>query len=403
MAVVKLEPRTSRRLSNWIETFINETEGTSSPLPFRRWAAILAISGALERKVYTFSRLSKLFPNLYTVLTGPPGVGKTAVVDVVRKLWKRCGGLKMAASSVSHASLIDELHDAYKNSEVNVLLAEPVEDYNTLLVAINELETFMTSYQPELIAILTDLYDCKEDFAERKRKLSERIEIARPSLTFLAGTTPGSLADLLKDGAWDKGFASRTIFVYSGEIILGDIFVEGQEEGYVDLGHDLKLINKLRGKYVWEEDAAKALTAWYKGGGIPRPTHPRLMHYMPRRAVHLIKLSMIAAAAASDELIIRTHHYGEALNWLLEAETWMPEIFKAGLGSDRKIMDDTWHYVYGIFVKEKRPVVEARVLEFLARTAPVHSVGRLLEVMVQSNMVKKRLEKEGMCYEPLGK
>lgn len=395
-------PNAGRKLNrSWIEVFVEETEGLSSPLIFRKWAAIMTISGALEQNVWCISRYEKLFPNLYSVLVGPPGVGKTVVISVVRLLWKKLKDVHVAPSNVSRASLVDCLNDAIRTSSVKPQALEPITSFNHLNVGSRELGAFLSSYDSDFIAVLTDIYDGKEDFDERKRGKDLRINIAHPSLTFFAGTTPSYLNGLFSDGAWDQGFASRTVFVYSGEIILGDIFLEGSEpKAYQDLTHDLQHINRLSGKFDWDADVAGALTEWYKAKGPPAPTHPKLLHYQTRRHAHLMKLCMIASAARRSDLRITDIEYQEALAWLLEAEAWMPEIFKASLGADHKIMDDIWHYTYQIWIKERKPILASRVVGFASRLAPVMSVGRIIETMVKSNMLKQTTEKEGTCYMP---
>ena len=101
-----------RRLPCWIDGFFKYTAGHASPDLFRRWVAIAAVAGALERKVWVQTLGSKLYPNLYTVLVGPPGVGKTTVLSEVSRLWRELTDHYVAPSSVTKASLIDCLEDA---------------------------------------------------------------------------------------------------------------------------------------------------------------------------------------------------------------------------------------------------------------------------------------------------
>ena len=64
-----------RRLSNWIDSFDKFTSGMPSPDIFRKWGAIAAIGGALERKTWVTTNVGTLYPNLYTVIVAPAGVG----------------------------------------------------------------------------------------------------------------------------------------------------------------------------------------------------------------------------------------------------------------------------------------------------------------------------------------
>lgn len=392
-------PSGVRKFPSFVDAFTEETAGTSSPRIFRTWAGIMAVSGALERKVKTYSRQDWLYPNLFAVLVGTPGVGKTVVIDVVRRLWRKID-VCVASTNVSKASLIDELASANRTTPF-----PNIESFNSLLVGSNELQNFLSAYESDFIGLLTEIYDCKDGFTERKRWMMKadapQISIEHPSLTFVAGTTPSYLNNLFLDGAWDQGFASRTIFIYSSEVILGDIFISGPRKDYTDLVNDLKIINKLSGEYLWNEDAAVALTEWYKRGGPPIPSHPKLLHYRTRRHVQLIKLAMIAAASVSDQLVVELSHYQQALDWLLEAEVYVSDIFKASQGNDRKVIDDAWHYLYTIYIKEnKKPIIAARLVDFISQRAPVHNVGRILEVLIKSGLINEVTEKVGRCYVP---
>ena len=72
-----------------------------------------------------------------------------------------------------------------------------------------------------------------------------------------------------------------------------------------------------------------AINDWARSGGQPAPDHPKLLSYNTRRLHHLLKLCMVAALACDSELIITVDHFVEALDWLVELETFMPDIFKS--------------------------------------------------------------------------
>ena len=67
-------------MSDWITNFLDYTAAIPSPASFRLWSAITAISGVLERKVWIQTAQSFLYPNLFTLLVGPPATGKTQAI-----------------------------------------------------------------------------------------------------------------------------------------------------------------------------------------------------------------------------------------------------------------------------------------------------------------------------------
>lgn len=386
-----------RKLPSWIDAFYEYTEPLPSPPLFRKWAAIGAIAGVLERKVWVRTFNANLYPNLYIALVSPPGVGKTVVTSLLQELWSELsqpiGDHYMAPSSVSRASLIDSLREA----ERKLIMPDKtpsIVTFNSLMIAVNELGTLIPSYDNDFMNTLTDIYDCKR-YGERKRSKELNFTMSAPQINIIAGTTPSYLNDVMPVGAWDQGFISRVIMVYNGEVLLKDPFTETEIDtrSLGELLHDLKAIGELYGKMKFEQDAANALGAWHVNKGPPTPDHPRLAHYNMRRTASLLKLCMIASASRGDDLRVTLDDYQIALDWLLEVETFMPDIFKSMVaGGDSRAIEDTWHYAYQVYIREKKGLSEARLINFLQQRVPAHSVVRVLDVMLKAKLLEKQLD-----------
>jgi hypothetical protein len=381
-----------RVLSSWLDGFMEYTEIKPSPAIFRKWAGISTIAGAMERKVWVRSYGMNLYPNLYVILVGTPAAGKTVLSGMVQEFWGELSKHHMAPSSVSRASLIDALRDA----ERHVIVPKgPMVSFNSLLVASNELGVFLTAYDNEFINTLTDLYDGRV-YSEKKRSKELNFKMDHPQLNLIASTTVSYLNNILPEGAWQQGFTSRTIFIYSSEFILRKLFIEGDEENEelkIKLVRDLQSIGNLYGRVKFTEEAAEAMEKWHSLRGPPIPDHPKLTYYLGRRTAHLLKLCLVACVSRGNELIVTIDHYNEALGWLLEAETFMPEIFKAAAaGGDASVIADTHHYAYSVFVHEGRNVSEARILEYLQSRVPAYSVERILMLMVKTGILEKQLD-----------
>lgn len=292
----------------------------------------------------------------------------------------------VAPSSLTSASLIDSLNDAKRSFYAAQFQGSKA--FNSLIVVASEMGVFLPVYESSFMNVLQKIYDL-EHYQERRRtgKVTA-VDIPKPQLAILGGCTPSYLSTTLPEGAWDQGFTSRTIFVFSSEKIHRDIFSEPHDENYVnlmevDLLHDITLISKLWGKVEWTEDAKNAIGEWNREQ-LPVPDHPRLQHYATRRIAHCIKLCMVASVSRSSELIIRLEDYQEALGWLLEAEVVMPEMFKVVTSSDGKIIDELWHMLRKEHEKTKRPVREAILVSFLKDRIATHSVMRTIEIMCRS-------------------
>lgn len=390
-----------RKLGSWTDGFNEYMANKGSPKLFTKWAGIFAIAAALERKVWIRNNKGQLFPNLYVITVGPPGAGKTLSTAVVYEFLNKLEDHWIAPTSVTKASLIDALAGAERKI-IRPTDTPAITTFNSLTVASDELGVFLPAYENDFMNVLTNIYDCRI-YSETRRTAKINIKMEAPQLNFTAATTPSYLTSILPEGAWDQGFLSRTILVYSGGEGPQDLFSGASYDTQLeaDLEHDLHQIGELFGKMLFEEDVKTALTEWHMAGGPPAPTHPKLQHYNTRRTAHLLKLCMISCASTGDSLIITLENYAEALDWLMEVERVMPDIFRAmRSGGDGKVMEECWHYLYETYVKNKQPILEHRVYAFLQERTPAHNVGRILEVMEKSGLIEKKFGDIGMAYVP---
>jgi len=377
------------------------TTHLSSPPIFRKWAALSAIAGALERKVWVRTMGSNLYPNMYVVLVAPPGVGKTEVTWRVRSLLKDLDTHHVASSSVTKASMMDELAEAVRR----FLTAEGgVLSFNSLSLVVNELGVLLPGYDTEFMNALTDLWDCK-DYSEKRRhsQNKEPIDIKHTQLNMLAACTPSYLQETLPTGAWDQGFISRTMLIYSGDRQLRSLFEESHvNEDILEQSKDMIThIAGLYGELKFTKESAELIDQFHLSGGEPAPDHPKLVSYKIRRTVHLLKLCQLCSISRSDDLVIEKQDFQRASDFLFEAEAHMPEIFKAmSQGGTGKVMEETWHYVFTTYSKEQKPVMEHRLIQYLQERVPVHNIKQVIEMMEQGKMIEKRLMKGGSAYVP---
>jgi hypothetical protein len=362
----------------------------------------------MERRIWVRTMGSDLYPGLYTILVGPPGVGKGEAIHPAEVLLRGVPELHVGPSDMSAASLIDALNESPRRC-VNLNNAVPVLEFNSLVVICRELGVLIPSWESTLMNNLTDIYD-GYTIDQKRRGRDLKIKILHPQINLLGACTPSYLNEVMPAGAWDQGFISRTILIYSGDKVVRDPFAEDSNAGYIarmqaDLQHDLKTIGLEIGKMSFTTPAAAAIREWIKSGCPPVPSHIRLQFYNARRAAHLLKLCMISSISHSGDHVIGLEHYREALSWLIEAETEMPEIFKSMTsGGDSVAMEEAWNYVWVLYAKEKRPILEHRIVHFLRERVAAHSVMRVLEIMVRSRMFELvPIEGNYIGYKPASK
>lgn len=325
-----------------------------------------------------------MYPNLYVCLVGHPGTGKTRSIRAAKSYVLEIPDFHLAPTSMTAASLIDML---VESKRMMIRLPEPPLEYNSMLIAADELGAFIHKYDDEMIAVLSAFYD-PDPYGHTRRGKDIKIKIKSPQLSILCGSTPSNLLKFIPEGAWDQGFTSRMILVFSDERIIGDDFdtiVTGMSQ---DLLYDIKVINSIVGEFGVTEDYRNLVNLWRAQGEQPSPNHPKLLHYNTRRRAHLYKLSMVSAIDRSNALLLTRDDFNRAIGWMHEAETFMPDIFKAGGASaDSSAMDEIYHFIL-MADKGNKGVSEAKITKRASELVPTHSVMRMIEVMERSGMIK---------------
>jgi hypothetical protein len=290
-----------------------------------------------------------------------------------------------APTSLTGASMIDAM---VKNKRFMPIPGGEPLDYNSMYLTADELGAFMHKYDSEIISVMSAFYD-NDGFSQWRRGNELKLLIKSPQMNALCGSTPSNLLNTMPDFAWEQGFTSRFIMVFSDERILGDDFTSANSDLHPDLVHDLRAIGTIIGQFTVAGAYINAVSAWRKAGEPPTPTHPKLLHYATRRRVHLYKLSMVSAIDRNDRKEIDLVDFDRALAWLVEAEETMTDIFKAGAGNaDAKAMDEIYHYVLTSCSGGRR-IPAYRIVNFAKARVPLHSVERVIGVMEKSGLLKQ--------------
>lgn len=198
------------------------------------------------------------------------------------------------------------------------------------------------------------------------------------------------------------GFTSRIIMIYGSSAPKVSLFSEQEPRHklHAELASRLTKCASLYGRFRWEPEAAKFIEDWASQGLPPVPEHSKLAHYNGRRALHTIKLSMIAAIARANELVIRLEDVQRAQDWLLGAEQLMPDVFREMVArSDNQVIQELHFMMWNQWIKSgKKPIHEAQLISFLSNRVPSEKVIRVLEIAERSNVISR--DAGGKLYVP---
>jgi hypothetical protein len=306
---------------------------------------------------------SIVYPNLYVFLIGRPGVGKTRTINEVRKFLTELKEFQISPNSLTAASLVDSLLAARRIVHPNLHKGEEPMEFHSMMILADDFSLFLQDFKAgaELIGAITAFYDVTH-YEQRRRTTSLHIRIPNPQLSILAGTTPGHHTRLIPDWAYDQGFTSRLVLIYSNDRPQHPLF-GGKPSGLPsDMVEDLGRIFALRGQVTVEDSYKAAIKFWRDNDEHPKPDHPKLANYNTRRLVSLLKLSIIASVDRSDRLRLTDLEFSIALGWLQDAEGDMPNVFTEGAQSfDGKSLDEV-----AFFVKREGRVSELKLMRFIS-------------------------------------
>lgn len=389
---------------DFIDEFMEFTDGRPSPDILRLWAGIAAVAGALERRVWSETAQSKVYPNMFVLLVAPPGVGKTVTIDPVLQLWADAQKFHVAPDNVTKASLIDSL----KAADRKIVIPNGLVEYHTLLVACSEFGVLVPSHDLEFLSVLNHIYDNPKAYRERRRfgpNNGEELCIIHPQMTILAGTQPGYLASLLPEQAWGMGFTSRLVMVYANTSPDIDIFGTGVDKSPIRKGliKKLQAMGGMIGKFHWTDAAKTSLIAWYKSKMEPVPTHTKLAFYNSRRLQHTIKLAMASAASRTQKLTVDQIDVERARTWLLTAERYMPDVFREmSQKSDAQVIQEMHYFMWAMWAKDRKPIHESMLFHFLSTRVPSEKVSKILEIAERSNIISRAAGTQQYVPRPLG-
>lgn len=349
------------------------------------------VAGALERRVWAETSQTILYPNLFVLLVSPPGIGKSQAIKHTSKFWYDAKKFKIAPSNATKASLVDCISRADGKRLVGGNLIE----YHSLLAASSEFGVMVPAHDLEFLSVLSDIYDNPANYSEERRSLgNKQIDIVQPQFTFIAGTQPAYMASMIPEEAWGQGFCARTIMVYAASAPKVPLFSKEKSDPREALRlriiRQLVKISELFGAATISEDAQTLLQAWHDDDCPPIPQHSKLSNYSTRRILHVLKLSIVAAVCRQGIPTIEVCDVQRAQDWLFAAESFMPDIFRDMVQkSDSQVIQELHFFLWKLWVKDKTPLHESRLIHFLSTRVPSEKIMRVIEIAERSKVISR--------------
>jgi len=391
-----------RRLKNWLDTYIEYHAALKTPPLFPIWTGLWTIGAALERKVWCRTMSKPVFPNLYIFLVSSSGAGKGNSLQTAREFVSTLyPNEATATSSITSAFLAQSLQGA-KREWVNPLTNRG-EVYHSVNIASAELQVLIPEYNLDMLAKLTDMYDCLS-YGEGRRSDSDTFSCSKTFVSMLGATTESHFFTTFPEAVFSTGFMSRIVIVHAESGPRQSLFLEkytGKEllKMEEDMMEDLKHFQTIRGEFKFSDDARELIDAFYtypgNMGGAPIPDHPNLSTYCERRHLQIEKTMIINSVMRDDELLLTEEDYHWAYNLLMETEEAMPGLFKSSHdASEVSLVDQCLHTIAKNNAKGKYPSKDS-IIAYLAKKTQFYNAERLFTLISTRGVIVPSTEAPG--------
>lgn len=325
----------------------------------------------------------QLFPNLYVMLVGPPGIGKTTAIRESREILVRAG-VPTAPAMVSKEKFLQLYSGVMKAPMYNGIPFI----HTSYAVLLDEFSVFLRPNDLEFMTVLTDLYDCQKLFVYSTLNRKDDIRIENACLNLIGGITPKALGENFGPASIGMGFTARVFMVYSEDPEKRDLFSFSTPPAISDVAEDVASIYSEIGELKVSPAGQDYARAWYDSGCTPLPGDSRFAEYNPRRPIHWLKLSMLVAVSKGATLV-EPEHLAEAKELLLEMESMMPLALEhMGANPMATAVKDLHRWMMVEHLTKRRPIGESAIRRFLLNNIPVQYHEATIDNLVTTNLIK---------------
>lgn len=274
-----------------------DLDQSECPAIYHRWGCASVIGTLLGRAVWVPFGHSVIYPNQYVMLMGPPASKKGTAIGVCKRLLKEVGYTRFSADRTSKEAFLKGMKqfEAGSPEDVAELEALVLNAPSETFICAGEFVDFIGQGDTGFMMTLTNLWDNLPEYTHPKIT-GKDVHVDKPTVNMFGGSTPTTFALAFPPEAMGSGFLSRVLLIHSdgsGNKIPWPSPADPLKTAL--LVERLKVVKTLKGEMEFIPSAYELVGTIYKNA-VP-VDDSRFVHYMDRRHTHLIKNSMIQAAA----------------------------------------------------------------------------------------------------------
>ena len=324
--------------NNFISNYLLYSSANEAPPMFHVWCGYGVISAAVGRRVWLCHGENAIYGNIYTLLVGSAGCGKSTALSKARRMIAELGNVQCTYSVETVEGLIQVLGGdpkAKTPSECCTPMVWPdgvTRDTHQIVITANEFVDMIRVAPDTWTGFLNNIYD--EDYYSYRTKNSGSQMLEGPYIVLL-GAIPTEISKKLQEAdIITTGLARRTIFQYGERQYAQPCpfpeFEIEHKDARAECVTRLKRIQQFQGEIKLSPAAREWWSTWYceHSVAIPKKATPMTLGWLSSKPVQVQKLAILNCLATSDLMIIEPEHFQLGLEWLNK-------------------MEETLHYVFG--------------------------------------------------------
>jgi energy-coupling factor transporter ATP-binding protein EcfA2 len=307
---------------NFFEQYDIYAKDNYAPANFHRWCSYMTLATSISRQIWLDIGIFRFFANLYVILVGSAGCGKSTAMNLAMNIIRQVGKVHISPTRQSKEDLITLM----SRSSKEYTSPEGVPAMQTaFLIFAPELAQWLSIDAEGMTDVWTAIYDETGDFSCSTHKHGREI-IREPYLNILAGVQPDKMSKYITEDILSTGFLRRTIFASPIERkerkLIFDISKEALEAAQNCVSIALK-ISEMVGPMTISPAAKQWFKEWFETRRISKA--PLIAQFDENMHVQLVKLAMLTALGERQSMTVEISDFITPLKYLEDLKSTLPE------------------------------------------------------------------------------
>lgn len=371
---------------SFLRDYLTWAGGNEAPKMFHLWSGLTCVSACVPRTVWLPYGARAIYPNLYTLLVGEAGNGKSIAMYFTKRLLASVypgdtHEIPISANVETPAGLWSHMMGKPKAipvipSPVMRLVKHPdghTCECHPMLIMANEFVNFISTDPENWTTHLNDIYD-QDVFRYRTINSGDNL-LHGPYISILGGLTTDFAQSLHKAKIISSGFARRTLFQYGERDVENPQAEleesEDQKRAFIRCINHLRSLKTAAGPFHRNPETKAYWKTWYDDNSHQvTKRNPALRSWYLTKPDQVLRLAMLLALCDGLVLEITSEHFRMALEYL-------------------DILEKDLYKVFGGVGRNELAEVALRIFSYIS-TLPEPITGKVLMARMWKDLPNKR-------------